>query len=90
MSTVTATLSGKSSEAVTVTVADGGGDRRGRRTDFTRSGTTLTIAAGSTTSTGTVTVTANGNDVDSPDKSVTVSGTAAGGNNVSPTRRTRP
>ena len=29
-----------------------------------------------------MTVTANGNDVDSPNKSVTVSGTAAGGNGV--------
>ena len=42
------------------------------------SATTLTIAAGATTSTGTVTITANNNDVDAPDKSVTVSGTAAG------------
>jgi hypothetical protein len=43
----------------------------------------LTIAAGSTTSTGTVTITAVNNTVDNPDKSVTVSATASGGNGVS-------
>ena len=81
VSTVTATLSGKSSAAVTVTVAAvaGAGAVAG---DFMQSGTTLTIAAGATTSAGVVTVTANGNAVDSPDKSVTISGTAAGGNGV--------
>ena len=82
VSTVTATLSGPSSEAVTVTVAAtaGTGAVAG---DFTLStATTLTLAAGATTSVGTVTVTANGNAVDSPNKSVTVSGTAAGGNSV--------
>ena len=81
VSTVTARLSGAWSAAVTVTVAAaaGTGSTAG---DFTRSGTTLTIAAGATASTGTVTVRANGNDVDSPDKSVMVSGTAAGGNGV--------
>ena len=46
--------------------------------DFTLSdNTALTIAAGSTTSTGEVTITAVDNDVDAPDKSVTVSATAA-------------
>ena len=80
-STVTATLSGESSEAVTLTVsatavspAEAG--------DYTQSGTLLTIAAGSTTSTGTVTLTAVDNAVDAPDKSVTVSATASGGNTV--------
>ena len=49
--------------------------------DFTLStAATLTFAANATTSTGLVT--ANGNDVDSPNKPVTVSGTAAGGNGV--------
>ena len=82
ISTVTATLSGPSSEAVTVTVAAAAG-AGAVAADFTLStATTLTLAAGATTSAGTVTVTANGNDVDSPNKSVTVSGTAAGGNGV--------
>ena len=85
VSAVSATLSGASSEAVTLTVvaAAGPGAAAG---DFTRSGTTLTLAAGATTSTGTVTVTANGNDVDAPDKTVTVSATAAGGNGVASPR----
>ncbi len=42
------------------------------------SATTLTIPAGQTASTGTVTIAANDNDVDAADKTVTVSGTAAG------------
>ena len=82
LSTVTAMLSGGSSEAVTVTVsalavspAVAG--------DFTQSGTTLTIAAGSTASTGAVTLTAVNNAVDSPNKSVTVSGSVTGGHGVS-------
>ena len=82
VSTVTATLSGPSSEAVTVTVsatpvspAVSG--------DFTLSGSTLTIGAGSTTGTGTVTVTAVNNNVDTPDRTVTVSGSVTGGNGVS-------
>ena len=81
IATVTARLSGKSSAAVTVTVAAAAG-AGAVAADFTQSGTTLTIAAGATTSAGEVTVTANGNAVDSPNKSVTVSGAAAGGNNV--------
>ena len=82
VSTVTATLSGTSSEAVTVTVAAAAGTGA-VAADFTLSSTTtLTIASGDTTSTGAVTVTANGNTVDSPDKSVTVSGTVSGGNGV--------
>ena len=79
---MTATLSGPSSEAVTVTVAAAAGTGA-VAADFTLStATTLTLAAGATVSAGTVTVTANGNDVDAADKSVTVSGTAAGGNSV--------
>ncbi len=81
-STVTATLSDASSEAVTVTVsatpvspAVAG--------DFAQSGTTLTIAAGATTSTGTVTITAVDDTVDAPDKEVTVWATVSGGNGVS-------
>ena len=82
ISTVTATLSGPSSEAVTVTVAAAAGTGAVAADFDLSSATTLTIAAGRTTSAGLVTVTANGNAVDSPNKSVTVSGTAAGGNNV--------
>ena len=82
VSTVTATLSGASSEAVTVTVAAAAGTGAVAGDFALSTATTLTIAAGATTSAGVVTVTANGNDVDSPDKSVTVSGTAAGGNSV--------
>ena len=82
VSTVTATLSGPSSEAVTVTVAAAAGAGAVAADFALSSATTLTFAAGSTTSAGLVTVTANGNTVDSPNKSVTVSGTAAGGNGV--------
>ena len=82
VSSVTATLSGKSSQAVTVTVGAAAGTGA-VAADFDLSAAkTLTIAAGSTTSAGAVTVTANGNTVDSPNKSVTVSGTVAGGNGV--------
>ena len=83
VSTVTATLSGASSAAVTVTVAAAAGTGAVSGDFDLSSTTTLTIAAGSTTSAGTVTVTANGNTTDSPNKEVTVSGTAAGGNGVS-------
>ena len=84
VSTVTATLSGASSAAVTLTVSASPVTSTGAVSgDFSlSSATALTIAAGSTTSSGTVTVMANGNAVDSPDKSVTVSGTATGGNGV--------
>ena len=83
VSTVTATLTGPSSDAVTVTVATAAVSSSGAvSADFTQTGTTLTIAAGSTTSAGTVTVRGNDNQVDAADKSVTVSGTAAGGNSV--------
>ena len=82
ISTVTATLSHPSSEAVTVTVAAAAGAGAVAADFDLSSATTLTIAAGATVSTGAVTVTANGNAVSSPHKSVTVSGTAAGGNGV--------
>ena len=81
VATVTATLSGKSSQAVTLTVATTP-VAPAVAGDFTRSGTTLTIAAEQTTSTGLVTVTAVDNDVDAADKAVTISATATGGNNV--------
>ena len=79
VSTVTATLSHATTEAVTLTVAAAAGSGA-VAADFTLSTTTtLTLAAGATTSTGLVTVTANDNTVASADKSVTVSATAAGG-----------
>ena len=45
--------------------------------DYTLSGSMLTIAAGATTSTGSVTVTGVDNNVDAPNKTLTVSATAA-------------
>ncbi len=79
VSTVTADLSGKSSNSVTVTVAAAPGVDTAT-TDYTLSSTTaLTIPAGTTVSTGTVMITAVNNDVDGPNKTVTVSGTASGG-----------
>ena len=48
--------------------------------NFTRTGMTLTIAAGSMASTGAVTIMAVGNTADTVNRSVTVSGTVAGGN----------
>ena len=86
-STVTATLSGKSNEAVTLTVAAAPGADTAAG-DFTLSGTTLTIAAGATTSTGAVTITAVDNDIDAPNKSVTVSATASGGSVANPADQT--
>ncbi len=86
-STVTATLSGKSNEAVTLTVAAAAGADTASG-DFTLSGTTLTIAAGATTSTGSVTITAVDNDVDAPNKTVTVSATASGGGVANPANQT--
>ena len=82
-STVTATLSGLSSAAVTVEVSaePGTGASAG---DFTQSGTTLDIAAGTTASTGTVTVTAEDNVLDTPDKMVAVTGTVTGGSAENP------
>ena len=78
-STVTATLSGKSNTAVTLTVAAAAGADTAA-SDFTvTANKTLTIAAGATTSTGAVTITAVDNNVDAPNKIVTVSATASGG-----------
>ena len=71
---VTATLDRASSEETTVTVS-ASPVAPAVTGDYTRSGDTLTIAAGDTTSTGTVTLTAVDNEVDASDKSVTVSAT---------------
>ena len=87
-STVTATLSGKSNEAVTLTVAVAAGADTAAA-DFTVSNNkTLTIAAGATTSTGAVTITAVDNNVDAPNKTVTVSATASGGGVGDPANQT--
>ena len=77
-------LSGKSSEATTVTVMvtplASSGAVAG---DFALStANTLTIAAGSTTSTGLVTVTGVDNNVDAANKLLRISGTTAGGNGI--------
>ena len=88
VSRVTARLSGASSVAVEVTVSaaavspavDG---------DFTlTTNRKLTISAGTTASTETVTITAVNNDVDAPNKTVTVSGTASGGGVSNPADQT--
>ena len=81
--TVTATLSGPSSKAVTLTVAAAPVDPA-ISGDFTLAGTTLTIAAGATESTGTVTITAVDNNVDAANKTVTVSAVASGGGVANP------
>ena len=81
IATVTATLSGKSSAAVTLTVGTTAVSPA-VQTDFTQTGSTLTIAAGATTSAGTVTVAAVDNSAAQGSKRVTVSATAAGGNGV--------
>ncbi len=81
-STVTAHLDHPSSEetTVTVSVAPVSPAEEG---DYTLSANReLTIAAGATTSTGTVTVTGVDNDVEAPDKTVTVSGTATNNQGV--------
>ncbi len=79
--TVTATLSGASSEDVVLTVSAAAGTDTAA-SDFTLTGTTLTIAAGARVSTGSVTIAAVDNSVDTANKSVTVSATATGGNDV--------
>ena len=82
-STVTATLSGESSAAVTVEVSVP------NDAPVTLSANkTLTIAAGSKASTGVVTITAVDNDVDAPNKSVTVSAAASGGGVSNPGNQT--
>ena len=87
VATVSATLSGKTSEAVTLTVSATAGTNA-TDDDFTLSTdntlTIVTIAAEQTTSTGLVTLTTVDNHVDTPDKGVTLSATATGGHGVAP------
>ena len=77
VTSVTATLSHPSSAATTVTVAAAPGAGAVAANFQLSAAKTLTIAAGDITSTGTVTVTAVNDDTDAPNRSVTVSGTAA-------------
>ena len=77
-STVAATLSGASSQAVTLTVAVAAVSPAVSGDIALSENKTLTIAAGET-STGAVTVTARDNDADAPDKAFTVSAGASGG-----------
>ena len=80
--TVTARLDRESSETTTVTVS-ATAVSPAVADDFTLStNKTLTITAGQTTSTGTVTLTANNNIVDTPNKTVRVSGTASNSHGV--------
>ena len=83
VSTVTATLSGKTDSDVTVEVSVP------NNSPVTLSqNKTLTIAAGSQSSTGTVTLTAVDNDVDAPNATVAVSGAASGGGVANPSDAT--
>ncbi len=75
LTTVTATLNRPSSEPTTIVVT-ARPDLPALGSDYTLSGTTLTIAAGETGSTGLVTITAVDNQVDAPDKTIQVQGTA--------------
>ena len=78
---VTATLSGASGQAVTLTVATTAVSPA-VSADFTQSGTTLLIAAGTTASTGAVTLTATDDTRATGTKPVTISVTTAGGHGV--------
>ena len=81
VSVVTATLSERSGVATTLTVA-ATPHEPAAGSYFVQHGTTLTIAAGHTASAGTVRIAALDDDVDSPDKTVRVAATVAGGNGV--------
>ena len=88
VSTVTASLTGTSSASVELTVS-AAAESPAVSGDFELSANkVLTIAAGETTSTGAVTITAVDNDVDAPDKKVTVSATASGGEVSAPSPAT--
>ena len=80
--TVTARLNRRSSVETTVTVS-ATAVSPAVSGDFTLSANqTLTITAGQTNSTGTVTIRANNNDVDAPNKTVRVSGSAGNSQGV--------
>ncbi len=75
VTTVTAILNRTSSETTTIAVAVLP-NAPATASDYTQSGSTLTIVAGATQSTGLVTITAVDNSVDAPDKTVQVQGSA--------------
>ncbi len=79
-STVTATMDGTSSEAVTLTVSATPVDPAVAGDLTLSENKTLEIPANTKASTGVVTITAVDNDVDAADKTVTVAATATGGN----------
>ena len=79
---VTASLSGPSSQDVTLVVSASSEPPADDGHFTITPNNTLTIPAGSTVSAGTVTITAIDNSVDEPDKSVTVSATIAGNRGV--------
>ncbi len=82
VSTVTARLSHRTTQATTLTVSAAAGANAGAGNFMLSTASTLNIGANATTSTGLVTVTAvNDNDA-TGNKQVTVSATAAGGNGV--------
>ena len=86
---VTASLSGASSEAVTVVVTASPVSPAVSGDFAVSPNNTLTIAPGSTMSTDVVTITGVDNGVDALDKSVAVSATVSGGHGVSvPSSRT--
>ena len=82
VATVTAVLSHPSGAPTTITVSSAAG-AHAAAADFRQTGTALTVPAGRTESTGAVTITARGNAVDSPDKTVAVSGSASNRQGVS-------
>ena len=84
VSTVTARLSGATSEEVRVTVAAEAVSPAVAGDFELSSSPVLTIAVGATASTGTVTVTAENNVIDAPDKEVTVSGAVTGPEGMAP------
>ena len=79
--TVTATLSGATSEQTTLTVTATPHDPPNGEY-FTQTGTALTIAAGQTDSSGAVTVAPVDDGSANPDRTVQVAATASGGNAV--------
>ena len=79
-STVTATMDGASSEAVTLTVSATPVSPTVAGDLILSDNKTLTIPADTQASTGVVTITAVDNNVDAADKTVSVTATATGGN----------
>ena len=82
--TVTASLREVAAADVTITVAAAAVSPAVTADYRLSSNKTLTIRRGQKTSTGAVTITAVNNSVDAPNKTVTVSATASGGNAVNP------